>query len=132
MVLNNINLTITDGRTTAIVGTSGSGKTTLVKLLLGFYAPVAGEIKVSGTLLGNFNSSFWRSQCGAVMQDGYIFSDTISENIAPGDDNIDTVRLRNQFELPTFPILLDGLPLGFNTKIGQEGAELARANANDC
>ena len=126
LVLKNINLTIPEGRTTAIVGTSGSGKTTLVKLLLGFYAPVAGEIKISGTLLGNFNSSFWRSLCGAVMQDGYIFSDNISENIAPGDENIDTVRLRNSVRVANISDFIDGLPLGFNTKIGQEGSGISQ------
>lgn len=126
MVLKNINLTIPEGKTTAIVGTSGSGKTTLVKLLLGFYAPVKGEIKVGGTTLGNYNSSFWRSQCGAVMQDGYIFSDTISENIAPGDENIDTLKLRNAVRVANISDFIDGLPLGFNTKIGQEGSGISQ------
>ena len=126
MVLKNINLTILEGRTTAIVGTSGSGKTTLIKLLLGFYTPVKGEIKVGGTSLGNYNSSFWRSQCGAVMQDGYIFSDTISENIAPGDENIDTVKLRNAVKVANISDFIDGLPLGFNTKIGQEGSGISQ------
>lgn len=126
MVLKDINLTLPEGKTTAIVGASGSGKTTLVKLLLGFYAPVKGEIKVGGTTLGNYNNSFWRSQCGAVMQDGYIFSDTISENIAPGDENIDTVKLRNAVRIANISDFIDGLPLGFNTKIGQEGSGISQ------
>lgn len=126
MVLKNINLTIPEGKTTAIVGTSGSGKTTLVKLLLGFYAPVKGEIRVSGTLLGNFNNSFWRSQCGAVMQDGFIFSDSISENVAPGDENVDTVKLRKAVQVANISDFIDGLPLGFNTKIGQEGSGISQ------
>jgi len=126
MVLKDINLTIPEGKTTAIVGTSGSGKTTLVKLLLGFYAPVKGEIKVGGTTLGNYNSSFWRAQCGAVMQDGFIFSDTISENIAPGDENIDTLKLRNAVRVANISDFIDGLPLGFNTKIGQEGSGISQ------
>jgi len=126
MVLKNINLTIPQGKTTAIVGTSGSGKTTLVKLLLGFYSPLKGEIKVGGTLLGNFNSSFWRSQCGAVMQDGFIFSDTISENVAPGDENIDTAKLRNAVQVANISEFIDGLPLSFNTKIGQEGSGISQ------
>lgn len=126
MVLKNINLNIPQGKTTAIVGTSGSGKTTLVKLMLGFYAPVKGEIKVGGTLLGNFNSSFWRSQCGAVMQDGFIFSDTIAENVAPGDENIDTGKLRNAARVANISNFIDGLPLGFNTKIGQEGSGISQ------
>jgi ATP-binding cassette subfamily B protein len=126
MVLKNINLIIPQGKTTAIVGTSGSGKTTLVKLMLGFYAPVKGEIKVGGTLLGNFNSSFWRSKCGAVMQDGFIFSDTIAENVAPGDENIDTGKLRNAARVANISNFIDGLPLGFNTKIGQEGSGISQ------
>lgn len=126
MVLKNINLTIPEGKTTAIVGTSGSGKTTLVKLLLGFYAPVKGQIKVGGTTLGNYNSSFWRAQCGAVMQDGFIFSDTISENIAPGDENIDTLKLRNAVRVANISDFIDALPLGFNTKIGQEGSGISQ------
>lgn len=126
MVLKNINLTIPEGKTTAIVGTSGSGKTTLVKLLLGFYAPVKGEIRVGGTTLGNYNSSFWRAKCGAVMQDGFIFSDTISENIAPGDENIDTLKLRNAVRVANISDFIDGLPLGFNTKIGQEGSGISQ------
>ncbi|KAF0201461.1 MAG: ATP-binding cassette subfamily B, partial [Bacteroidetes bacterium] len=126
MVLKNINLNIPQGKTTAIVGTSGSGKTTLVKLLLGFYSPIKGEIKVGGTLLGNFNSSFWRSQCGAVMQDGFIFSDTIAENVAPGDENIDTGRLRNAANVANISSFIDGLPLSYNTKIGQEGSGISQ------
>jgi len=126
MVLKNICLTIPEGKTTAIVGTSGSGKTTLIKLLLGFYSPVKGEIRAGGTLLGNFNSSFWRSQCGAVMQDGFIFSDTISENIAPGDENVDTQRLRNAVRIANISDFIESLPLGFNTKIGQEGSGISQ------
>lgn len=126
MVLKNINLTIPEGKTTAIVGTSGSGKTTLVKLLLGFYTPVKGEIRVSGTLLGNFNSSFWRSQCGAVMQDGFIFSDSITENVAPGDESVDTVKLRRAVQVANISDFIDSLPLGFNTKIGQEGSGISQ------
>ena len=126
MVLKNINLTIPEGKTTAIVGTSGSGKTTLVKLLLGFYAPIKGEIKIGGITLGNYNSSFWRAQCGAVMQDGFVFSDTISENIAPGDENLDTLKLRKAVRVANISDFIDGLPLGFNTKIGQEGSGISQ------
>jgi ATP-binding cassette subfamily B protein len=126
MVLKNINLTIPEGKTTAIVGTSGSGKTTLVKLLLGFYTQKKGEIRVNGTLLGNFNSSFWRSQCGAVMQDGFIFSDTITENVAPGEENVDTVKLGNAVRVANISEFIDSLPLGYNTKIGQEGSGISQ------
>ena len=126
MVLKNINLSIPEGKTTAIVGSSGSGKTTLVKLLLGFYEPVTGEIRVGDTLHKNFSSSFWRSQCGAVMQDGFIFSDTITENIAPGDENVDLIKLRHAVKVANISEFIDGLPLGFNTKIGQEGSGISQ------
>ena len=126
MVLKNINLTIPEGKTTAIVGSSGSGKTTLVKLLLGFYEPVTGEVRVGDTLHKNFSSSFWRSQCGAVMQDGFIFSDTITENIAPGDENVDLNKLRHAVKVANISEFIDGLPLGFNTKIGQEGSGISQ------
>ncbi len=126
MVLKNINLTIPEGKITAIVGTSGSGKTTLVKLLLGFYEPVTGKIRIGDTLHKNFSSSFWRSQCGAVMQDGFIFSDTITENIAPGDENVDVNKLRHAVKVANISEFIDGLPLGFNTKIGQEGSGISQ------
>ena len=126
MVLEDLTVTIPQGKTTAIVGESGSGKTTLVKLLLGFYKPDKGEIKVGGTLLINYSSSFWRSQCGAVMQDGFIFSDSIAENIAPSDDNIDYIKLRNATKVANISDFIDNLPLGFNTKIGQEGSGISQ------
>lgn len=126
MVLKNINLAIPEGKITAIVGTSGSGKTTLVKLLLGFYEPVTGEVRVGDTLHKNFSSSYWRSQCGAVMQDGFIFSDTITENIAPGDENVDVNKLRHAVKVANISEFIDGLPLGFNTKIGQEGSGISQ------
>ncbi len=126
MVLKDVSLTIPEGKTTAIVGTSGSGKTTLIKLLLGFYEPIKGEISVGDTLLKNFSSSFWRSQCGAVLQDGFIFSDTIAENIAPGDENIDPARLRKAVKTANIAEFIEGLPLGYNTKIGQEGSGISQ------
>lgn len=126
MVLKDLSLTIPEGKTTAIVGTSGSGKTTLIKLLLGFYEPVKGEIRVGDTLLKNFGSSFWRSQCGAVLQDGFIFSDTIAENIAPGDENVDLIRLRQAVKTANISEFIEGMPLGYNTKIGQEGSGISQ------
>ncbi len=126
MVLNNIDLLVPEGKITAIVGTSGSGKTTLVKLMLGFYEPVKGEIRVGDTLLKNFSSSFWRDKCGAVMQDGYIFSDSIAENIAPGEENIDRTRLLNAVKTANIREFVEGLPLGYNTKIGQEGSGISQ------
>lgn len=126
MVLKNINLIIPEGKTTAIVGSSGSGKTTLVKLLLGYYSPVTGEIRVGDSLHKNFNSSYWRSECGAVMQDGFIFSDTIIENIAIGDENVDINKLRYAVKAANISEFIDSLPLGFNTKIGQEGSGISQ------
>jgi len=126
MVLKNINLSIPEGKITAIVGSSGSGKTTLIKLLLGFYEPISGEIKIGDTLHKNINSSYWRSQCGAVMQDGFIFSDTIVENIAPGDEHVDLDKLRHAVRVANISEFIDGLPLGFNTKIGQEGSGISQ------
>jgi len=126
MVLNNINVQIKQGQTTAIVGTSGSGKTTLIKLLLGFYEPISGEIRIGGHLLKNLNINFWRDQCGAVMQDGFIFSDTIAENIAPGDENIDRKKLRDAVNVSNIQDFIDSLPLGFNTKIGLEGSGISQ------
>ena len=82
-VLEDINLTIPHNRVTAIVGASGSGKTTIVKLLLGFYNPNKGDVRIGDTSLKNLNPHVWRSKTGSVMQDGFIFSDTIANNIAP-------------------------------------------------
>jgi len=126
IVLDNINIEIPNGKTTAIVGTSGSGKTTLVKLLLGFYPPVKGEIKVGEYNLQNINSHFWRDHCGAVMQDGFIFSDTIARNIAVSDEIIDTKRLLYAVKVANIQEMIEGLPLGYNTKIGQEGQGISQ------
>ncbi len=121
MVLKKINLVIPYGKTTAIVGTSGSGKTTLLKLLLGFYPPIKGDITIGGESLKKYDGNFWRSQCGVVMQDGFIFSDTITGNIAPGDEIINTKKLQMAIEIANLSRFIDCLPLGLNTKIGQEG-----------
>ena len=120
-VLEDMTLHIPAGKVTAIVGTSGSGKTTLVKLLLGFYPPNKGEIRVGDINLDNVGRHFWRSQCGAVMQDGYIFSDTIARNIAVGDGAIDRQRLLKAVRVANIQDTIEGMPLGYNTKIGQEG-----------
>ena len=92
-VLEDINLTIPHNRVTAIVGASGSGKTTIVKLLLGFYNPNKGDVRIGDTSLKNLNPHVWRSKTGSVMQDGFIFSDTIANNIAPGEEVVDKERL---------------------------------------
>jgi len=120
-VLENIDLYIPEGKTTAIVGMSGSGKTTILKLLLRFYEPEKGEIKVGNQLLGNISFKTWRSQCGVVMQDGFIFSDSIECNIAVGDDYPDKEKLRHAIKVANIQDFIDGLPLGLNTKIGAEG-----------
>jgi ATP-binding cassette subfamily B protein len=125
-VLNNVDLTIPQGKVTAIVGTSGSGKTTLVKLLLGFYPPVSGNIKVGDSELSAFRQHWWRDRCGAVMQDGFIFSDTIANNIAIGDDEIDKDRLGYAVQMANIQEFIDVLPLKYNTKIGQEGVGLSQ------
>jgi ATP-binding cassette subfamily B protein len=126
IVLNEINLDIPHNKTTAIVGMSGSGKTTLVKLLLGFYPPVKGEICVGEYNLLNINTQLWRENCGAVLQDGFIFSDTIARNIAVADEEIDKEKLFNAVRVANIQDLIEGLPLGFNTKIGQEGQGLSQ------
>ncbi|WP_372776420.1 peptidase domain-containing ABC transporter [Mangrovibacterium sp.] len=125
-VLKNINLKIPERKITAIVGTSGSGKTTLVKLLLGFYPPVAGKVRVGETDLRNFSQQWWRTKVGAVMQDGFIFSDTITSNIAVGVERLEKDRLLFAAKAANLMDLIEGLPLGFNTKIGQDGHGLSQ------
>ena len=125
-VLEDISLAIPAGKVTAIVGMSGSGKTTIVKLLLGFYPPKKGEILAGGTNLKNICPSDWRARCGAVMQDGFIFSDTIARNIAVGEEHIDGQRLLNAVRVANIEEMIDGLPLGYNTKIGQEGKGISQ------
>jgi len=125
-VLNNINLTIPQNKVTAIVGASGSGKTTLIKLLLGFYNPNEGNIYVGKENLSEFSLSWWRSQCGAVMQEGYLFSDTIARNIAVSDDEINLKRLRHAARVANIADYIEELPLGYNTKIGQDGQGISQ------
>jgi len=120
-VLNNISIEIPQNKVTAIVGASGSGKTTLIKLLLGYYSPNEGEINIGTNKLGNTNLTWWRMVCGAVMQDGYLFSDTIARNIAISDHEIDLVRLRYAAKIANIADYIEALPLGYNTKIGQDG-----------
>jgi ATP-binding cassette subfamily B protein len=120
-VLDNINLVIPQKRVTAIVGASGSGKTTLIKLLLGFYDPNRGSIKIGDTPLQNINQRVWRAHSGSVMQDGFIFSDTIAHNIAVGVETIDKERLLHAVTVANIRDFIDSLPLGYNTKIGMEG-----------
>ncbi len=120
-VLKNINLSIPQGKTTAIVGTSGSGKTTLLKLLLKFYEPGNGNIRAGDNDIDNISHRAWRESIGVVMQESFIFNDTIAANIAVGDTVIDTKRLKEAANTANILDFIESLPLGFNTKIGQEG-----------
>ena len=124
--LDRIGLCIEAGRQTAIVGMSGSGKTTLVKLLLEFYPPAAGRIMLGDIPLDAYSVREWRKRCGVVMQDGFIFSDTIAGNIAPGVEHIDKERLLHAARVANIQDFVASLPLGYNTKIGSEGHGLSQ------
>ena len=124
--LDRISLRVEAGKQTAIVGMSGSGKTTLVKLLLGFYPPASGSIMLGDVPLEAYSVREWRKRCGVVMQDGFIFSDTIAGNIAPGVEHIDKERLRRAAQMACIDDFVDGLPLGYNTRIGSEGHGLSQ------
>ncbi len=125
-ILSDINLSIPNGKVTAIVGASGSGKTTLVKLLLGFYEPLNGNIQIGNANLNEYNLSWWRSQCGAVMQEGYLFSDTIARNIAISDDEPDVERIRHAARVANIADYVEALPLAYNTMIGQDGQGISQ------
>ena len=125
-ILSDINLSIPNGKVTAIVGASGSGKTTLVKLLLGFYEPLNGSIQIGSAKLNEYNLGWWRSQCGAVMQEGYLFSDTIARNIAISDDEPDIERLRYAARVANIADYIEALPLAYNTMIGQDGQGISQ------
>lgn len=124
--IDGVSLTIPRGKVTAIVGTSGSGKTTLVKLLLGFYPLLSGEIRVGRTPLGQLNKKWWRRQCGVVMQDGVIFSESIARNIAVDDGPIDTARLARAVEIANIKEFIQSLPLRYDTVIGPDGIGLSQ------
>ncbi len=124
--IENVNINIPRSKVTAIVGASGSGKTTLIKLLLGYYPVVEGSINVGGTDINQLNKKWWRRQCGVVMQDGIIFSESIARNIAVGDGEIDTKRLTQAADMACIKDYIDKLPLGFNTKIGCDGIGLSQ------
>lgn len=124
-VLKDVTLNIPANKTTAIVGVSGSGKTTLMKLLLRFYNIDTGEILIDKFNLNNISQKVWRDHCGVVMQEGYIFNDTIASNIAVGVDFIDKERLAHAINVANISDYIDGLPLGYNTKIGNEGTGLS-------
>jgi len=123
--LKDIDLFIEENKITAIVGTSGSGKTTLLKMLLGFYHPVAGDILIGDIRLSNLSLKVWREKVGAVMQDGFLFPDTIAANIAPGSEEINEERLINAVEIANIKGFIESLPLSYNTKIGASGHGLS-------
>lgn len=120
-VLDNVDITIPQNKVTAIVGASGSGKTTMIKMMLGFYEPVSGEVLLGGNRISEYSPSVWRSQCGTVMQEGFIFSDTIENNIGVSDEMPDMERIRKAVRTANIEDFISGLPLRYNTKIGAEG-----------
>ena len=120
-VLNELDLTIPANKITAIVGSSGSGKTTLMKMLLRFYEPTTGNLLLDKTPLNSISQHTWRAQCGSVMQEGYIFSDTIANNIAVGDGIVDKKKLLHAVKVANIQEFIESLPLSYNTKIGGEG-----------
>ena len=124
--LDGINITIPEGKVTAIVGTSGSGKTTMIKLLLGYYPLLAGEITIGSTDLQKYNLKWWRKHCGVVMQDGVIFSESIARNIAVDDGEIDKERLLQAARIACIDNYIQTLPLKYNTLIGQDGIGLSQ------
>lgn len=123
--LEGVNLTIPANKVTAIVGASGSGKTTIVKLLQGFYEPLRGQITIGNNPLSLINPHLWRSKAGSVMQESFIFSDTIARNIAIATDEIDIDRLHHAVEVANIGDYINSLPLGYSTKIGMEGNGLS-------
>lgn len=125
-VLDSVDLIIPEGKVTAIVGASGSGKTTLMKLLLKFYQPMSGSISVGGIDLAGISSSHWRKQCGVVLQDGYLFADTILKNIALSDEAIDKQKLLHAVDIANIKDFIESLPLGYSTKVGSNGVGLSQ------
>lgn len=124
--LKDISFTIPAGKTTAIVGTSGSGKTTLVKLMLGYYPPLGGRLLIAGRDIARYDLKWWRRQCGVVMQDGVIFSESIARNIAVDDGEIDVARLEEAARVACIHDYVMKLPLKYNTKIGRDGVGLSQ------
>jgi ATP-binding cassette subfamily B protein len=125
-VLKNINLCIPEKKVTAIVGMSGSGKTTLLKLFLKFYESYNGDIKIGVTNLRYISHSYWRSNCSSVWQDGFIFNDTIANNIALHGEKINREQLLSACKIANILTFIESLPLGFRTKIGMEGTGISQ------
>lgn len=123
--LDGVSVRLPAGKVTALVGPSGSGKTTFIKMILGFYPPLSGTIMIGGNLLSDYCLSSWRDACGSVLQDGYIFSDTISSNIALTETSPDLHKLRVAASVAEIDEWIDSLPLGYQTHLGQEGHGLS-------
>lgn len=126
LTIKDVNISIPEGKVTAIVGASGCGKTTLIKLILGYYMPDEGEIKISGKPLAEYNLKWWRRQCGVVLQDGIIFSESIMRNIAVDDNEVDLSKLEWASRLANIHDFVSSLPMGYNTMIGREGMGLSQ------
>lgn len=124
--IDHVDIQIPQGKVTAIVGASGSGKTTLIKLILGYYSVIEGRICIGSTNINDVNKQWWRRQCGVVMQDGVIFSESIAKNIAVDDAEIDQVRLLKAAKISCIFDYVMGLPLKFDTKIGRDGIGLSQ------
>ena len=124
--IDDVNIHIPQGKVTAIVGASGSGKTTLIRLMLGYYPVLEGQINIGNTNINQLNKKWWRRQCGVVMQDGVIFSESIARNIAVADGDIDKERLLKAAEIACIKEYVMALPLKFNTKIGRDGVGLSQ------
>ena len=125
-IIKGISLDIPAGKTTAIVGLSGSGKTTLIKLMLGFYPPTEGKVSIGGQSLQDLSFKLWRKHCGVVMQEGFIFNDTIANNIAPEDDIVDKKKLIYAVDMANIRSFIESLPLKYNTRIGNTGQGLSQ------
>ena len=127
LVLKNLNFTIPEGKTTAIVGASGSGKTTLIKLLLKFYEPTSGAIQIDSVDLQNINNDFWRMNCGAVLQETFMFNDTIAGNISESEQNeiIDREKLKTAVYISNIEDFIEKLPNKLNTELGTSGIRLS-------
>lgn len=125
-IIDNMNIHIPYGKVTAIVGASGSGKSTLIRLMLGYYPVLKGKICIGGTDINKLNKKWWRRQCGTVMQDGVIFSESIGRNIAVGDGDVDVKRLIKAAEIACIKDYVMSLPLKFDTKIGRDGVGLSQ------
>lgn len=124
--IDNVSIDIERGKVTAIVGASGSGKTTLVKLMLGYFPLNGGELTAAGRPLADYDLQWWRTRCGAVMQDGVIFSESIARNIAAGDGDMDMERVRRAARLANIDEHVMSLPLRYDTRIGRDGMGLSQ------